>query len=321
MTESKPAQGSKNLFGTDNNPSHILPRKYTLDSTIQFRCHPGVSCFTACCGNINIVLTPFDILRLRKRLAIGAPEFLHQYTSPVYLEKTDMPGVQIKLSAEGRCPFVTPGGCTVYTDRPTTCRYYPVGMANFHERPENRDEVAASEQFYFVIQEPHCKGHEEEKTWTIGEWRQDQGVDVCDEMNKDWMALVMRRKSFGPQATLSEKAQRMFFMASTDLDAFRSFVFESSFLETYEVAAETLVMIREDDVELMKFSFLFLASALFGTDDLRIRPEKIKAKVAQLKNNQQQAEKSAMETYQSLLQERDQLKEDLENRKKQKSGK
>jgi uncharacterized protein len=315
MTDNQPEQGMKNLFGTDNNPSHILPRKYTLDSTIQFRCHPGVSCFTACCGNINIILTPFDILRMRKRLGATAPEFLHLYTAPVYLEKTDMPGVKIKLTDERRCPFVTPQGCTIYTDRPTTCRYYPVGMANFHERPDNREEIAASEQFYFVIKEPHCKGHEEDKTWTIREWRQDQGVDVCDEMNKEWMALVMRRKSFGPQATLSEKAQRMFFMTSTDLDAFRSFVFESSFLQTYEVSAETLATIKKDDVELMKFSFRFLASALFGTEEIKIRSEKIQAKVAQLKDEQQHAEKKALETYQSLLQERDQLKEDLEKRK------
>jgi uncharacterized protein len=319
MSENKSEKIRESFLGADKNPSNILPRKYTLDSTIRFRCHPEVSCFTACCGSINITLTPFDILRLRKRLEIGAPEFLHQYTTPIYLEKTDMPGVRIKLSEEGRCPFVTPQGCTIYTDRPTTCRYYPVGMANFHERSESSENSSSSEQFFFMVQEPHCKGHEEKKTWTIREWRQDQGVDLCDEMNKDWMALVMRRKSFGPQASMSEKAQRMFFMASTDLDAFRSFVFESSFLATYDVPDETLARIQSDDIELMKFSFQFLASALFGTDTLKIKPEKIQAKVAQLKSEQQHAEKRAVETYQELVQERNQLQESIE--KRQKAGK
>ncbi|MEJ2032291.1 MAG: YkgJ family cysteine cluster protein [Deltaproteobacteria bacterium] len=317
MADNKP-DNMKNLFGSETNPSHILPRKYTLDSTIKFRCHPGVSCFTACCGNINIILTPFDILRLRKRLGIAAPDFLHIYTTPVYLEKTDMPGVRIKLNEENRCPFVTAEGCNVYTDRPTTCRYYPVGMANFHERAESQEELSASEQFYFVVEEPHCKGHEEEKAWTIREWREDQGVDLCDEMNKEWMALVMRRKSFGPQATLSEKAQRMFFMASTDLDAFRAFVFESSFLQTYEVEEEIITKIKEDDIELMKFSFRYLASALFGMEDLKIKPEKIQAKVAQMTGEQQQAEQRADETYRELLQERDRLKEDIEQRRQKK---
>ena len=90
----------KNLFGKEKNPSNILPAKYTLDSKIKFRCHPGVSCFTECCGNIKIVLTPYDILQIRKRLDMEAADFLHTYTEPTYLEKTDFPGVVIKLTEE-----------------------------------------------------------------------------------------------------------------------------------------------------------------------------------------------------------------------------
>jgi hypothetical protein len=96
----------KGMFSDDKNPSNILPAKYTLDSKIQFRCHPGVSCFTECCGNIKIVLTPYDILQMRKRLDMSAADFLHTYTEPTYLEKTDFPGVMIKLTEEGRCPFI-----------------------------------------------------------------------------------------------------------------------------------------------------------------------------------------------------------------------
>ena len=269
---------------TDKNPSNILPEKLTLDSPLQFECHPGVSCFTACCHNIKIILTPYDILILRRRLNIPAHEFITLYTEPTYLEKTDMPGVQIKLTGENNgCPFVTPEGCTVYTDRPSACRYYPVGMADFHEG--GKDD-AAEEKFFFLVKEPHCKGHEEPKRWTIRDWRADQGVDVRDEMNKEWLRLVMRRKSFGLQATLSDAAKRMFFMASTDLDTFRKFVFESSFLDTYEVDADTVAKIREDDVELMLFSFRYLANTLFGAAGMAIKPEKIKSKISEIKNRQ-----------------------------------
>lgn len=312
---SSDTSNAKSLFGSENNPSHIMPAKLTLDSKISFRCHPKVSCFTACCGNINITLTPFDILRLRKHLKLDAADFLHQYTTPVFLEKTDMPGVRIKLNEENRCPFVTPNGCTVYEHRPTTCRYYPVGMANFHERSDEDAEKATDQQFFFLIKEPHCKGHEEKKEWTIREWRQDQGVDVCDEMNKDWMALVMRRKSFGPQATLSEKAQRMFFMASTDLDQFRRFIFESSFLETYQVDPEELEKIKEDDVALMLFSFRYLASSLFGTKDLVIKSEKVQAKAEEIKKKQQEIEGNADTTYDELKVLRDNMLADLNKKK------
>ena len=297
---------NSDMFDKDNkNPSNILPTKMTLDSKIKFRCHPGVSCFTACCGTIKIILTPFDILRLRKRLKMEADEFLYHFSAPVLLEKTDMPGVCIKLDPDGRCPFVTPGGCLVYPDRPSACRYYPIGMATFHEGAQ---ENQTAEEFYFVVKEPHCKGHEEDKSWTIRDWRADQGVDLCDEMNKGWMELVMRRKSFGLQATLSEQAKKMFFMATTNLDRFRAFIFNSSFLNTYEVEKETLDAIKDDDISLMKFSYTFLASSLFGTQGMKIKEEKVQAKVEEYKKKQAESEKKAEETYFELKQLRDDMK-------------
>jgi Fe-S-cluster containining protein len=288
----------KSMFGKDKNPSNILPAKYTLDSKIQFRCHPGVTCFTECCGKIKIVLTPFDIMQIRKRLDMDAADFLHTYTEPTYLEKTDFPGVVIKLTEEERCPFIKSKteGCMIYSDRPTACRYYPVGMANFHEGAQ---EGQSSEEFYFVVKEPHCRGFEEDKQWTIREWRADQGVDLRDRMNKGWMELVMRRKSFGYQATLSEQAKRMFFMASTDLDQFRSFVFDSSFLKTYDVDQETLDRIREDDVEMLLFSYKVLASMLFGTNDIRVKPDVLQAKVEAIKKEQEDTGKTMEERAES----------------------
>lgn len=301
----QPESGSDFFKSTDNNPSNILPEKLTLDSHLKFECHPAVSCFTACCHNIKIVLTPYDILTLRKRLDIPAHEFITLYTEPAYLEKTDMPGVQIKLNEEkNACPFVTPDGCTVYTDRPTACRYYPVGMADFHE---GGTDDAAEDKFFFLVKEPHCKGHEEPKKWTIGLWRNDQGVDLRDEMNKEWLRLVMRRKSFGHQASLSDAAKRMFFMASTDLDTFRRFIFESSFLETYEIDPETLEKIKEDDVELMFLSFKYMANTLFGAEGMSIKEEKIKAKVEEIQTRQDNALEEAEKEYLELKAERERI--------------
>ncbi len=307
------------LKSTDKNPSNIMPEKLTFDSPLQFECHPGVSCFTACCHNIKIVLTPYDILVLRKRLNIPAHEFIVEYTEPTFLERTDMPGVQIKLTEDKKaCPFVTPEGCTVYEDRPSACRYYPVGMADFHEGGEPEEgEKAKEEKFFFLVKEPHCKGFEEPKTWTIREWREDQGVDVRDEMNKEWLRLIMRRKSHGFQASLADAAKRMFFMASTDLDHFRRFVFESSFLDTYEVDQETQDKIQNDDIELMLFSFKYLANTLFGAEGLSIRNEKIMAKVKEIQERQDEALKKAEEDYLKIKAEREAMeKEQKEAQKK-----
>ncbi len=300
---------NKSLFGKDNNPSNIIPEKYTLDSKIKFRCHPGVSCFTACCGNINIILTPFDILRLRRHLNMTADEFLLRFATPMFIEQTDMPGVKIHLDEDGRCPFVTDEGCTIYSERPSACRYYPIGMANFHEGGEDGVD---SEQFFFVVKEDHCKGHEEDTNWTIREWRADQGVDECDDMNKEWLELVMRRKSFGHQAALSDEAKKIFFMVSTDLDKFKKFIFNSSFLDTYIVDQKILDEIQKDDIALLKFSYKYLASSLFGTNDIKIKEEKIKESAAKVEEKRAEKEAGADETYKQLLKDREDLIESHE---------
>ncbi len=299
----------------EKNPSHIMPKKLTMESNVQFRCHPGVSCFTACCSAIKIILTPYDILILCKRLGLEPHEFLHTYTAPTYLENTDMPGVMLKMREEDKkCPFVTPEGCTVYTDRPSACRYYPVGMADFHEASSKNnggEEISgADEKFFFVVKEDYCKGHQEDKIWTVGEWRKDQGVDVRDEMNREWLRLIMRRKSHGRQANMSEQAKRMFFMASTDLHHFRRFIFESSFLKTYIVPDYLVEQIREDDIALMHFSFKYLAASLFGVqfDDLKIREEKIRAKVSEMKTEQDRSVLQAIRQYEDLKSDIDAMK-------------
>lgn len=313
MSEENLTDKEKDIFGTtDKNPSNIMPTKLTLDSYLKFECHPGVSCFTACCHNIKIVLTPYDILRLRQRLDIPSHEFITEYTQPTYLEKTDMPGVQIKLREDtGGCPFVTPEGCTVYTDRPSACRYYPVGMADFHE---GGTDDAEEEKFFFIVKEPHCKGFEEDKEWTVREWRADQGVDTRDEMNKEWLRLIMRRKSFGHQASLSDAAKRMFFMASTDLDSFRNFIFNSSFLDTYEVDAETLEKIKEDDEALMHFSFKYLANTLFGAQGMQIKKEKLDEKIKEIKERQDESLQKAEQDYQELKAERERMLKEQEGK-------
>ena len=78
----------------------------------------------------------------------------------------------------------------------------------------------------------------------------------------------------------------MFFMSSTDLDQFRSFVFDSSFLKTYDVDQETLDRIKEDDIELLLFSYKLLASMLFGTENVKVKPDVLKAKVEAIKKDQ-----------------------------------
>jgi Fe-S-cluster containining protein len=249
----------------------IEPRKYTPDSRFQFACRKGMTCYTHCCSDLNIILTPYDIIRMKDRLGLTCDQFLAIYTKPEMLSRTKLPVVTMKMLDDDKksCPFVTKEGCIIYEDRPLSCRYYPLGMAAFREQ----EIQPTGEDFYFMVRESHCLGFQEDKEWTVREWREDQGVDRYDEVNKGWMELMLRKKSFGLQAELSEEGRSMFFMVSSNVDKLRRFIFESSFLEKYDVEEDLLEQIRTDDVALVKFGFDWLQSALFGADKVKLKED------------------------------------------------
>jgi Fe-S-cluster containining protein len=247
----------------------IQPMRLGPDSRFTFRCHKDVKCFTQCCRGINIILTPYDIIRLKKRLGLSSEEFLAIYTEPQMLEKTDIPVVTLKLLDEEGvdagarpCPFVRPEGCLVYEDRPASCRYYPLGEASlaYKDDPDG-------EQFFFMVREAHCLGFEEDTSWTVLEWREDQGVDEHDRINARWTELIVRKRSFPPNMRWTEQIKQMFFMASYDVDRFRRFVLESSFLKRNPLEAPLLAQIKEDDAALLEFGLKWLKGMLFKEGD------------------------------------------------------
>jgi uncharacterized protein len=241
--------------------AEISPVRLDRNSRFAFRCHKDIACFTKCCRGINITLTPYDILLLKNRLQLPSDEFLAIYTTPRLLEKTDLPMVTLKLLDDDNqsCPFVRDEtGCIIYEDRPTACRYYPLGSASLSHK-----EGADDDDFYFFIHEPHCLGFEEEKIWTVGDWRTDQGVDIRDQINAEWTDLIVRKKSFPVNIKLTDKSKQLFFMVSYDIDQFKRFVFDSSFLKRVEVSESTFEEIKNDEIALLKFGLTWLKSVLF----------------------------------------------------------
>ena len=59
----------------------------------------------------------------------------------------------------------------------------------------------------------------------------------------------------------------MFFLVSYDIDKFKDFVFDSSFLERIEVDDATVEKIKNDEIELLKFGLEWLKSVLFKQTD------------------------------------------------------
>ena len=210
------------------------------------------------------MLTPYDIMVLKNHMGISSEEFLSVYTEPQILEKTDLPVVTLKLLDDElkSCPFVKDDGCLVYEARPTTCRYYPLGVGSLSHK-----EGTEEDDFYFFINEPHCKGFEEKKSWTVKNWRNDQGVDIHDDINAGWTDLLVLKRSFPANVKLSEKAKQMFFMVCYNIDAFKKFVFESQFLDMYKLEKELVDNIKNDEIALMEFGFSWLRDLFFNKEE------------------------------------------------------
>lgn len=249
---------------------YVEPVRLSLDTKFKFRCHKGISCFTKCCSNIEIMLTPYDIVRLKRRLGISSGEFLSKYTYVEIDEKTSHPFVFLRMTedAERKCLFVTSDGCTIYSDRPANCRYYPVGQASLKKMDDKINEPI-TEEFYFFIKEPHCLGFNEDTVWTIKSWRDDQGVDIYDDMNRGWKEILFRKNL--PGHSLDDKKQKSFYMACYDMDRFRRFVFESKFLQMFDVDEKTVEKIKNDEIELMKFGFAYTKYILMMEETLKLK--------------------------------------------------
>lgn len=249
--------------------------KLGLNTRFRFRCYKGIDCFTKCCSGIDILLTPYDILRIKNRLNISSGEFLEKYTYTHIDEKSSYPFVMLRMLDDEKksCPFVTPEGCTIYTDRPSNCRYYPVGQGILKRK---EGESIIDDEFYFFIKEPHCLGFKEDKEWTIEEWRKDQEAYLYDETNRDWKMFLLRIKTPG-QTELDDKRQKMFYMASYDIDRLYRYIFESRFLTVFEINEEEIERLKTDQIELMKFGFRYIKYILTIENTLKLRDESLQS--------------------------------------------
>jgi hypothetical protein len=57
---------------------------------------------------------------------------------------------------------------------------------------------------------------------------------------------------------------KMVFMALYNLDKFREFIFESTFLDRFDVDPARIIKIQRSDEELLKFAFDWIKFGIFG---------------------------------------------------------
>lgn len=274
--------------------SPVVPEMVDGNKVIHFRCHKGIACWNACCSNIDISLTPYDIVRLKQRLDLSSGEFLQQYTVPYEMEKDGLAGVKMKPVDNGTaCRFMREEGCSVYEDRPTACRYYPVALLAMRKQDEYTDTRS-----YALVKEEHCLGHRDAQSLTIDDYRREQGVEEYDEMARGWYQLILKKKSSGPAVGKpSKRSLQLFFMVCYDIDQFRNFVVSEGFNEIYDLDTEETIGILGDDTLLMLFGFRFLKQVFFGEETIPLKENAAARRAERIQERQQRAEQMPVDVY------------------------
>lgn len=236
----------------------VLSRK----DSFQFSCTKQLGCFNACCRDLNQFLTPFDILKLKNHLGMTSGDFLAHYTTQHTGPQSGLPIITLKPVglSELKCPFVTPSGCSVYEARPSSCRIYPIVRTITRCR-----KTGSVTEYFTLLKEPHCQGLNQFKVQTVNEWMESQGLDSYNEMN-DMLMEIISLKNIRMPGPLDTRFQFRFQTALYDLDLFKEHLFDRELREDQVPDSQPLSVIKNDEMELLKFSHRWIKQMLLETE-------------------------------------------------------
>lgn len=233
-----------------------------LDDPMQFNCSPDNPCFNQCCRDLNQALTPYDVLRMKNAVNLPSGRFLQKYTSRHTGPGSGLPVLTFKPNpATGHaCPFVTEAGCSIYADRPASCRMYPLARAIAKDR-----RTGAYVEYFALIEEDHCKGFGGQCNKTVAQWLEGQDVVDHNRENDKILELISLKNQIRP-GKLEAAEEDLFYMALYDLDDFRVRIKEGGLLESLDLPEEYVEKVMADDLSLLNFGIAWIKYQLFGKD-------------------------------------------------------
>lgn len=221
-----------------------------------FLCHPKVDCFTDCCRQLELALTPYDVLRLKQETKLDSRDFLDQYVIQEQEKGDVFPRFYLTMIDDGQasCVFVAKTGCTVYPGRPGACRAYPMGRAAM--RKDNNQ----IEEFFVLLKEPHCHGFQEQEEQTTERYSKGQGLPIYNKFN-DKVAALLQHEKIRQGMQLTKKQVEFFILALYDLDSFRKQLDEEELPN--QDAYSSKIEACKDDEQLLLFGIDWLHGILF----------------------------------------------------------
>jgi uncharacterized protein len=227
----------------------------------RFACHAGVPCFGACCSALNLMLTPYDTLRLRHSTGQTSRAFVHEYADMTALPGLGLPMLQLHMqdTQAKRCPFSHNNACAVYENRPSACRTYPLGRAT-------RPGPQGIEQQIFIIREPHCRGFAEAAQWNTATWMADQGLDRYNTANDRFMTLASDLRQFEQETGrhLNSQQAGMSGLALYQPDDFQRFLVGSHLMDRLDMTDARREDVLHDEEACLDFGFDWLELSLMG---------------------------------------------------------
>lgn len=205
----------------------------------RFACGPDTPCFNRCCAQLNLPLTPYDVLRLTRNLGMASADFLRGFTGRRIEPETGFYLFHLRMieSPDAPCPFVTPAGCSVYEDRPGACRSYPLG------RGARLSREGVAERF-FMIREEHCRGFDCGPERSAAEWFADQGLERHNYFNDRYMRLMSLVAATGKP--LAGRLSGMASLCLWEIDKFRQFLTQMDVFARLAIPTERQALILDN---------------------------------------------------------------------------
>lgn len=225
--------------------------------TFSFACHPGVKCFTDCCRQLELALTPYDVLRLTRETGMNSGEFLDQYVIQEQEAEDVFPRFYLTMVDDGlaSCVFVSERGCTVYPGRPGACRAYPMGRAAIRQADNSMEE------FFVLLHETHCHGFQEKEEQNCERYTIEQGLTKFNKFN-DTVATLLQHDKIRQGLRLNPEQTKLFVLALYDLDSFRKQLLDGTLQGSDRFNKDT----HKENEQLLLFGIEWLHQELFDQE-------------------------------------------------------